>query len=118
MRRASTRLIASSRISKARMEKPLQSKPISQTRPTSKIFLLSLRKIFGRLGIFVKNAGIYEFVPLDEITEEHFHRHFDLNVLGLLLAPKPITDPRSEIEFHGPGLEAFTFVNSAGSCSP
>jgi 3-oxoacyl-[acyl-carrier protein] reductase len=45
-------------------------------------------KIFGRLDILVNNAGIYELVPLDEITEEHFHRHFDLNVLGLLLASK------------------------------
>src|ERR1041384_6546549 len=39
-------------------------------------------KVFGRLDILVNNAGIYEFVPLEEITEEHFHRHFDLNVLG------------------------------------
>jgi 3-oxoacyl-[acyl-carrier protein] reductase len=33
----------------------------------------------------VNNAGIYEFVPIEEITEEHFHKHFDTNVLGLLL---------------------------------
>jgi 3-oxoacyl-[acyl-carrier protein] reductase len=45
-------------------------------------------KVFGRLDILVNNAGIYEFVPLEEITEEHFHRHFDLNVLGLLFASK------------------------------
>lgn len=40
---------------------------------------------FGPIDILVNNAGIYEFAPLGEITEEHFHRHFDLNVLGLLL---------------------------------
>jgi 3-oxoacyl-[acyl-carrier protein] reductase len=40
---------------------------------------------FGALDILVNNAGIYEFSPLDGITPEHFHRHFDLNVLGLLL---------------------------------
>ena len=34
----------------------------------------------------VNNAGVYEFLPLEEVTEEHFHRHFDLNVLGLVLA--------------------------------
>jgi 3-oxoacyl-[acyl-carrier protein] reductase len=39
----------------------------------------------GVLDILVNNAGIYEFSPLDGITPEHFHRHFDLNVLGLLL---------------------------------
>ena len=45
-------------------------------------------KIFGRLDILVNDAGIYEFVPLDENTEEHFHRYFDLIVCGLLLACK------------------------------
>jgi len=44
------------------------------------------KKAFGRLDILVNNAGIYEFSPLDKVTEEHFHKHFDLNVLGLLLA--------------------------------
>jgi 3-oxoacyl-[acyl-carrier protein] reductase len=44
------------------------------------------KKAFGRLDILVNNAGIYEFTPLDQITEEHFHKHFDLNVLGPLLA--------------------------------
>ena len=40
---------------------------------------------FGVPDILVNNAGVYEFLPLEKITEEHFHRHFDLNVLGLLL---------------------------------
>jgi 3-oxoacyl-[acyl-carrier protein] reductase len=43
-------------------------------------------KAFGHVDILVNNAGIYEFAPLGEITEEHFHKQFDLNVLGLLLA--------------------------------
>jgi 3-oxoacyl-[acyl-carrier protein] reductase len=46
------------------------------------------RKAFGRLDILVNNAGIYEFLPLEDVTEEHFHKQFDLNVLGLLLASK------------------------------
>jgi 3-oxoacyl-[acyl-carrier protein] reductase len=40
---------------------------------------------FGRLDVLVNNAGIYEFAPLEEVTAEHFHKLFDLNVLGLLL---------------------------------
>ncbi len=44
------------------------------------------KEAFGRLDILVNNAGIYEFLPLDKVTEEHFHKHFDLNVLGLLFA--------------------------------
>jgi 3-oxoacyl-[acyl-carrier protein] reductase len=44
------------------------------------------KKNFDRLDILVNNAGIYEFFPLEQITPEHFHKQFDLNVLGLLLA--------------------------------
>src|SRR5262245_34534091 len=43
------------------------------------------KKAFGRLDILVNNAGIYEFLPLEAVTEEHFHKQFNLNVLGLLL---------------------------------
>jgi 3-oxoacyl-[acyl-carrier protein] reductase len=43
------------------------------------------KKAFGALDILVNNAGIYEFVPLEGVTEEHFHRQFNLNVLGLIL---------------------------------
>jgi len=39
---------------------------------------------FGRADILVNNAGVYEFKPLQEITEEHFDRHFNLNVRGLV----------------------------------
>jgi len=46
------------------------------------------KKAFGRLDVLVNNAGVYEFRPLGEVTEEHFHRMFDLNVLGLILASK------------------------------
>lgn len=44
------------------------------------------RKAFGTLDILVNNAGIYEFAPLENVTAEHFHKMFDLNVLGLILA--------------------------------
>ncbi len=44
------------------------------------------KKAFGKLDVLVNNAGVYEFAPLEQITEEQFHRLFDTNVLGLLLA--------------------------------
>lgn len=44
------------------------------------------KKAFGQLNILVNNAGIYEFRPLEQVDEEHFHKHFNLNVLGVLLA--------------------------------
>lgn len=40
---------------------------------------------YGRLDVLVNNSGVYEFAPLEAITEEHFHKHFNINVLGLLL---------------------------------
>ena len=43
-------------------------------------------KAFGKIDIVVNNAGVYEFVPLEEVTEQQFHRMFDTNVLGMLLA--------------------------------
>jgi 3-oxoacyl-[acyl-carrier protein] reductase len=44
------------------------------------------KKAFGGLDILVNNAGVYQFFPLEAVTEEHFHKQFDLNVLGLILA--------------------------------
>jgi len=44
------------------------------------------KKAYGKLDVLVNNAGIYEFSPLEGVTPEHFHKMFDLNVLGLLLA--------------------------------
>ena len=43
-------------------------------------------KAFGKIDILVNNAGVYEFVPLEEVSEQQFHRMFDTNVLGMLLA--------------------------------
>jgi 3-oxoacyl-[acyl-carrier protein] reductase len=43
------------------------------------------KKAFGKLDILVNNAGLYEFAPLEAISAEHFHKQFNLNVLGLLL---------------------------------
>lgn len=44
------------------------------------------KQSFGRLDVLVNNAGVYEFAPLEQITEEHFYKQFNLNVLGLILA--------------------------------
>jgi 3-oxoacyl-[acyl-carrier protein] reductase len=56
------------------------SKPADITRLFSET-----KKAYGKLDILVNNAGIYEFLPLEAVTAEHFHKQFDLNVLGLLL---------------------------------
>jgi 3-oxoacyl-[acyl-carrier protein] reductase len=43
------------------------------------------KKAYGKLDVLVNNAGIFDFQPLESITPDHFHKQFDLNVLGLLL---------------------------------
>jgi 3-oxoacyl-[acyl-carrier protein] reductase len=43
-------------------------------------------KAFGKLDILVNNAGIYDFAPLEAVTEDSFHKQFNLNVLGLILS--------------------------------
>jgi len=44
------------------------------------------KRAFGKLDVLVNNAGVYQFAALGEITEEQFHRLFNTNVLGLILA--------------------------------
>src|ERR1700722_10006204 len=53
-------------------------------------------KNYGRLDILVNNSGVYEFAPIEAITEEHFHRIFNINVLGLLLPTQAAVKHLSE----------------------
>jgi 3-oxoacyl-[acyl-carrier protein] reductase len=43
-------------------------------------------KAFGKIDILVNNAGVYQWDPLEAVTEDEFHREFNTNVLGLILA--------------------------------
>jgi 3-oxoacyl-[acyl-carrier protein] reductase len=67
------------------------------------------KKAFGKLDILVNNAGIYEFCPIENITEEHFHKHFDLNVLGLILACQ------EAVKYFGPAGGSIVNVSSCAS---
>jgi len=66
-------------------------------------------KTFGRLDILVNNAGIYEFSPLESVSGEHFHKQFDTNVLGLLLAS------REAAQYFGPEGGSIINISSAVS---
>ena len=57
---------------------------VSEQADIKKLFA-EAKKAFGKVDILVNNAGIYEFAPIEEITADHFHKQFNLNVLGLLL---------------------------------
>jgi 3-oxoacyl-[acyl-carrier protein] reductase len=73
-------------------------------------------KQYGQLDILVNNSGVYEFSPLENITEEQFHRHFNVNVLGLLLttqaAAKHLGEGGSVINI-GSVVTSITPANSA-----
>src|SRR4030081_547182 len=53
-------------------------------------------KNYGRLDILVNNSGVYEFTPIEAVTEESFHRLFNINVLGLLLTTQAAVKHLSE----------------------
>jgi 3-oxoacyl-[acyl-carrier protein] reductase len=73
-------------------------------------------KAFGRLDVLVNNSGIYEFGPLEEVTEDSFHRQFNTNVLGLLLvtqaAAKHLPEGGSVVNI-GSAVTRITPPNSA-----
>ena len=75
------------------------------------------KKAFGAIDILVNNAGIYEFAPLDAITPEHFHKQFNLNVLGLLLttqeAVRSFSDKGGSIVNISSGVSTITPPSSA-----
>jgi len=60
---------------------------VSKQADITKLFA-ETKKAYGHVDILVNNAGIYNFAPLEQIDEAHFHSIFDLNVLGLLLTTK------------------------------
>ncbi|MDI1361046.1 glucose 1-dehydrogenase [Methylotenera sp.] len=71
----------------------------------------------GAIDILVNNAGVYEFSPLDAITPEHFHKQFNLNVLGLLLvsqeAVRAFSEKGGSIVNISSGVSTITPPNSA-----
>ncbi len=75
------------------------------------------KKAYGKLNILVNNAGVYDLLPLEGVTEGHFHKHFNLNVLGLLLATKEavklIGPEGGSIINVGSGVSTVTPPNSA-----
>jgi 3-oxoacyl-[acyl-carrier protein] reductase len=67
------------------------------------------KKAFGKLDILVNNAGVYEFAPLENVTAEHFHKMFDLNVLGLILASQ------EAVRHFGPGGGCIINISSVAA---
>jgi 3-oxoacyl-[acyl-carrier protein] reductase len=67
------------------------------------------KKAFGALDVVVNNAGVYAFSPIEDVTEADFHRHFDINVLG------PILAVREAVKLFGPQGGSIINVSSVAS---
>ena len=70
------------------------------------------KKAYGQLDVLVNNAGIYEFAPLEQVSEEHFHKQFNLNVLGLLLTTQ------EAVKYFGPAGGSVINLSSVVSVNP
>jgi 3-oxoacyl-[acyl-carrier protein] reductase len=69
-------------------------------------------KNYGRLDILVNNSGVYEFAPIEAITEDHFHKMFNINVLGLLLTTQ------AAVKYLGEGSSIINIGSGASSVTP
>ena len=70
------------------------------------------KKAFGALDVLVNNAGVYDFGPLESVTEKEFHREFDINVLGTLLATQ------ESLNHFGPNGGSVINLSSVTSANP
>jgi len=71
------------------------------------------KKAFGKVDVLVNNAGVYEFSPIEDVTEEHYHRIFNTNVLGLLLTTKEAVK-----HFNGDGGSIINVGSAATELTP
>lgn len=69
------------------------------------------KKAFGTLDVVVNNAGVYLFAPLDAVTEDEFHRQFNINVLGTILATQ------EAVKYFGPAGGSIINFSSIASAN-
>ena len=69
-------------------------------------------RAFGKLDVLVNNAGVYKFGPVESITGVEFHRHYDTNVLG------PILAVQEALKYFGPDCGSVINISSIVSTDP
>ena len=81
---------------------------VSEAKDVQRLFA-ETKKAFGSLDVLVNNAGVFEFAPLEAVTESEFHREFNINVLGTILATK------EALNYFGPGGGSVINLSSVAS---
>jgi 3-oxoacyl-[acyl-carrier protein] reductase len=84
---------------------------VSKTVDVQRLFK-EAKKAFGSLDVLVNNAGVFEFEPLEAVTEKEFHREFNTNVLG------PIMTIREAVKYFGPEGGSVINISSVASTKP
>jgi 3-oxoacyl-[acyl-carrier protein] reductase len=69
------------------------------------------KKVFGQVDVLVNNAGVYKFDPIEQVTEQEFHREFNTNVLG------PLLTIREAVKHFGPGGGSVINISSVASAN-
>jgi 3-oxoacyl-[acyl-carrier protein] reductase len=70
------------------------------------------KKAFGQLDVLVNNAGVFRFQPIEEVTEEQFHFHYNINVLG------PVLATQEAMKYFSPAGGSIINVSSVVSSNP
>ncbi|MGH6839922.1 MAG: SDR family NAD(P)-dependent oxidoreductase, partial [Methylocella sp.] len=84
---------------------------VSEAKDVQRLFE-ETKKAFGTLDVLVNNAGVFAFAPLEAVTEAEFHREFNINVLGTLLAT------REALKYFGPAGGSVINLSSVVSKNP
>jgi 3-oxoacyl-[acyl-carrier protein] reductase len=84
---------------------------VSKTADVQRLFK-ETKKAFGSLDVLVNNAGVFEFEPLEAVTEKEFHREFNTNVLG------PIMTIQEAVKYFGPEGGSVINISSVASTKP
>ena len=84
---------------------------VSKSADVKKLFA-ETKQTFGPIDILVNNAGVYDFGPLEAVTEQEFHREFNINVLGTLLATQ------ESLNHFGPDGGSVINISSVASANP
>jgi 3-oxoacyl-[acyl-carrier protein] reductase len=83
---------------------------VSKAADVARLFA-EAKSAFGQVDVLVNNAGVYKFAPIEDVTEDEFHREFNTNVLGALLAI------REAVKYFGPGGGSVINISSVASAN-